>query len=90
MTLDAVRATLRRLNANLTQAYAQPYRATMARAEREEEDLFRLLVAGEVLGVPNPASYECAELLPLILEDLHDWHLRMGQERSPMDHLRCC
>jgi len=24
------------------------------------------------------------------MERFHDWHTRMGMERSPLDHFRCC
>ncbi|WP_062380522.1 cory-CC-star protein [Demequina pelophila] len=88
--VSRLRSGWRSLNATLTSAYALPYRTTLARAQRDEDDLFRLLVASEALGIPSPAAYESAELLPLLLEDMHAWHTRMGLERSPMDHLSCC
>jgi hypothetical protein len=70
--------------------YAAPYRASIARARRDEEDLFVLLVFSEAMGLPNPASYYTLELQPLLLERFHEWHRRMGIERSPLDHFRCC
>jgi len=82
---------LARLNAGLEEFYTAPYRRTFARARREEEDLFMLLVFAESLGVPNPASYYTLELLPVVYERFHDWHLRMGMDRSPLDHvMKCC
>src|SRR5690606_22763133 len=39
-----------------TQYYNAPYRGAIARATREEDDLFMLLVFSEMMGVPNPAS----------------------------------
>ena len=42
------------------------------------------------LGLPNPAAYYTLELQPLLLERFHQWHVRMGMERSPLDHCRCC
>lgn len=74
----------------LLEAYEAPYRATIARARREEDDLFMLLVFAELLGVPNPAAWYTLELQPLLIEELHDWHQRMGMEKSPFDHLQCC
>ncbi|NLT26939.1 MAG: DNA helicase [Microbacteriaceae bacterium] len=71
--------------------YYGPYRRTMARAARDQDDLFMLYVCGEALGVPNPASYYTMELLPLVLEEFHDWHTRMGMEKWPGDiGLSCC
>lgn len=35
--------------------YNAPYRAAIARARRDEEDLFMLMVFSETLGIPNPA-----------------------------------
>ncbi|MFO7340715.1 MAG: cory-CC-star protein [Lysobacteraceae bacterium] len=79
-----------RLAALLEEFYAAPYRRTFARARREEEDLFMLLVCSESLGVPNPAAWYTLELLPVLYERFHDWHRRMGMERSPLDHIGCC
>ena len=49
-----------------------------------------LVVLAESLGVPDPAAYYTAELLPAVYEDFHDWHQRAGMERSPLDHISCC
>ena len=49
-----------------------------------------LLVFAEMMGLPNPAAYYTLELQPLLLERFHQWHVRMGMERSPLDHCRCC
>lgn len=81
---------MRALSAGLGEFYAAPYRRTFARAAREEEDLFMLLVFSESMGVPNPASFYTLELLPLLYDRFHDWHRRMGMERSPLDTISCC
>lgn len=81
---------LRALGRGLDEFYTAPYRRTFAKAQQEEDDLFMLLVMSEALGVPNPASYYTLELLPLIYEDVHAWHTRMGLERSPLDGISCC
>lgn len=81
---------LRTVNETLTEYYAAPYRAAFIKARQQEEDLFMLLVLSEALGVPNPASYYTLELLPIVYEDFHDWHRRMGMERSPLDNFSCC
>jgi hypothetical protein len=74
----------------LEEFYFGRYRGAIARARRDEEDLFMLLVFSEMMGVPNPAAYYTLELQPLLLERFHEWHRRMGMERSPLDHFRCC
>lgn len=79
-----------RLGAVLREMYAGPYRQTFARARQDEDDLFLVIVLAEALGVPNPASYYTAELLPVIYDQVHDWHRRMGLDRSPLDHFACC
>lgn len=81
------------ISAGLGEYYHAPYRATFRRAAREEDDLFDLLVASELLGIPNPVSFYTLELMPLIYEDFHDWHTRMGMQRSPLDGIGgigCC
>ncbi|TVP47169.1 MAG: DNA helicase [Gemmatimonadales bacterium] len=84
------RGRLRRVLDLLQEFYDAPHRGALARAKQEEDDLFMLLVFSEMMGVPNPASYHTLELLPLLYEEFHAWHLRMGMERSPLDHIRCC
>ena len=71
-------------------SYTAPYRGAVARARRDEDDLFMLFVFAELMGVPNPAAYYTLELQPLLLERFHEWHTRMGLEHSPLDHFRCC
>ncbi|WP_029362706.1 cory-CC-star protein [Brachybacterium squillarum] len=78
------------LREGMHEFYVAPYRRTFARARREQEDLFRLLVMGEMLGVPSPAAALTPELLPLMLDEFHDWHRRMGMERSPLEGVGCC
>ncbi|MBY6037806.1 hypothetical protein KUV80_14130 [Fictibacillus nanhaiensis] len=72
------------------QILKQPHRVEVARELRDEEDLFMLLCVSEMLGIPNPAYYYTLELYPLLLEKFHDWHVRMGMEKSPLHGIRCC
>jgi hypothetical protein len=81
---------LKRIEAGLHEYYVSSYRRSFARAQRDEEDLFMLLVFAENLGIPNPAAYYTMELLPIVYERFHEWHIRMGMERSPLDHVHCC
>ena len=73
-----------------SEAYHAPYRGAVARAKRDQDDLFMLLIFSEMMGVPNPATYYTLELQPIMLERFHEWHTRMGMERSPLDEFRCC
>lgn len=74
----------------LGEFYTAPYRGAAARARRDEDDLFMLLVFSQAMGIPTPAAYHTLELLPLLYERFHRWHRRMGMEKSPLDHIRCC
>ena len=74
----------------LDEFYHAPYRQTLSRAYRDEQDLFMLIVFAESLGVPNSMTYYTMELQPLLMEEFHEWHLRMGMEHSPMDSFGCC
>ena len=71
------------VRAFLEEFYVAPYRGAIARARRDEDDLFMLLVYAELMGVPNPATYYTLELQPLLLERFHEWHTRIGLEHSP-------
>ena len=84
------REKLKAFSDGLTEYYAGPYRATFIKARQQEDDLFMMLVLSEALGVPNPASYYTLELLPIVYEDFHAWHRRMGMPRTPLDHISCC
>ena len=86
----AWRKRLRRLGALVREFYQGRHRGALARERRQEDDLFMLLVFSEMMGIENPASYYTLELLPLMYERFHEWHLRMGLERSPLEHFRCC
>lgn len=81
---------LHRVTHLLEEFYVAPYRGALARARREEDDLFMLFVFAELMGVPNPAAYYTLELQPLLLERFHEWHQRQGMAHSPLDGFRCC
>lgn len=85
-----LRERWRAFSAGLEEFYAAPYRRTMARARREEDDLFLTVVLADALGVPDPAAYQTLELLPAVYEEFHAWHRRMGMDRSPLEHVGCC
>lgn len=74
----------------LREFYEGRHRGALARERRDEDDLFMLLVFSEMMGVPNPASYYTLELLPILYDRFHEWHLRMGMDHSPLENFRCC
>jgi hypothetical protein len=74
----------------LKEYYNAPFRGAVARAKRQNDDLFMLLVFSEMVGVPNPASYVTLELQPLLYADFHEWHKRMGMDHSPVEWFKCC
>ncbi|TWT04295.1 hypothetical protein FQV26_15260 [Planococcus sp. CPCC 101016] len=67
-----------------------PHRSEIARELRDEDDLFLLMLYSEMLGIPNPVYYYTLELYPYMIEEFHDWHLRMGMDKSPLTGIRCC
>lgn len=84
------RARLSNFTRAAQEYYARPYRQALLEDRRDEEDFLLLAVLGEVLGVPDPAAYYTAELLPFVYDDFHAWHQRIGLKRSPLDHVACC
>jgi hypothetical protein len=90
MPLPNIKKKLKKAKDLLSEYYQAPYRGAIARARQDEDDLFMLFVFSEMMGVPNPVTYYTLELQPILLERFHDWHRRMGMERSPLDNLKCC
>ena len=66
------------------------YERDLRQQTAELSDLFLLLCFMESAGMPNPATLYLLEVYPYILEQFHQWHRRMGVERSPLDSLPCC
>jgi hypothetical protein len=64
--------------------FASKYRAQIAREARHEEDLFILLACSDLLGIPNPVQFYTLELYPHLYERFHQWHKRMGMDKSPI------
>lgn len=85
-----VRCRLRSAREIYEGVYMAPYRATIQREYLRQRDLFYLLGLSDLLGVPNPVQFYTLELLPELMEDFHEWHLRMGMERAPEGGFRCC
>lgn len=72
------------------QMLQQKHRRELLRELRDEDDLFMLLCFSEMLGMPNPVAFYTLECYPLLIKRFHEWHRRMGYERSPLDGIRCC
>ncbi len=70
--------------------YIAPYRAAIHREYLEQRDLFFLVGFSDLLGVPNPVTFYTLELYPELIEQFHEWHLRMGMPHSPDGGFRCC
>ncbi len=66
------------------------YEHEMRRQSAELNDLFLLLCFMEATGLPNPATLYLLEVYPYLLEHFHQWHRRMGIDRSPIGSLPCC
>ena len=56
----------------------------------ELNDLFLLLCYMEIVGLPNPATLYLLDTYPYLLDQFHQWHRRMGMDRSPLGTLPCC
>ncbi len=90
MRFESLARFVRTVSSLATEYYNAPYRGAVARARRDEDDLFMLFVFAEMMGVPNPVSYYTLEMQPLLLEQFHEWHTRMGMDKSPLDSVSCC
>jgi hypothetical protein len=66
------------------------YERHLRQQTAELNDLFLLLCFMEAAALPNPATLYLLEIYPYLLEQFHEWHRRMGIERSPLDSLPCC
>jgi hypothetical protein len=70
--------------------YVSPYRSAVLREVRDRQEAFFLMGFSDLLGVPNPVKFYTLELLPYLIDQHHEWHLRMGMERAPDGGFRCC
>ena len=70
--------------------FVAPYRAQIHREFLEHRDLFLLAGFSDLLGAPNPVAFYTLELYPELIEQFHQWHLRMGMEHPPEGGFRCC
>lgn len=66
------------------------YRRRLRGEAAELDDLFLLLCYMDMLGLPNPAALYLFDVYPLVLDEFHLWHRRMGMDRSPLADFSCC
>lgn len=85
-----VRARLRAFRDIYEGLYVAPYRSQIYRAYLEERDLFLLSGFSDLMGAPSPVLFYTLELYPELIEQFHQWHLRMGMPRAPEGGFRCC
>ncbi len=70
--------------------YITPYKRILQRDYLEQRDLFLLLGFSDLLGVPNPVQFYTLELYPYLIDQFHQWHLRLGMPHAPEGGFRCC
>ena len=74
--------------------YEQTYRLsnkrTVLKEIRKQDDLFMTMILSEQLGVENPVIWHMLELYPFLLDQMHEWHTRMGIEKCHFEGLKCC
>ncbi|WP_394356498.1 cory-CC-star protein [Spiractinospora alimapuensis] len=61
--------------------FVSPARTQARREARQRQDTLRALLLLESLGVEGPVAYETLDLLPYLVADLHEWHLRLGRDQ---------
>lgn len=87
---SAVRRRLRAAREIYEGVYIAPYRAQIHREYLKERDLFLLVGFSDLLGAPNPVAFYTLELYPDLIEQFHQWHMRMGMPQAPEGGFRCC
>jgi hypothetical protein len=87
---DRVRQSFRSAREIYAGIFFAPYGRAIQREILRERDAFLLLTLSDLLGVPNPVQYYTLELYPELLEEMHEWHTRLGMPRAPEDGWRCC
>lgn len=85
---QAVRAW-RRVESFYEELFDSRWRQESLREARAQHDTLRALVVLDSLGVDNPVAYETLDLVPHLLAEAHDWHLRMGRRDAGMPGM-CC
>jgi hypothetical protein len=88
--LHTVAARLRAAREIYEGVFFAPYGRAIQREYLTQHDAFLLLSFSDLLGIPNPVHFYTLELYPELLEQFHEWHLRMGMPHAPEEGWRCC
>lgn len=70
--------------------YVAPYRSLIHGEYLQQRDLFFLMTFSDLLGIPNPVNFYTLELYPELIEQFHQWHIRIGMNEAPEGGFRCC
>jgi len=70
--------------------YIAPYRSAIHREHLRQRDLFLIMGFSDLLGVPNPVAFYTLELYRELIEQFHEWHMRMGMPNAPDGGFKCC
>ena len=89
-TLGSIRRWLRAARDIYEGMYIAPYRSAIHREYLRQHVVFMLMGFSDLLGVPNPIQFYMLELYPSLIEEFHEWHVRMGLEHPPEGGFRCC
>lgn len=82
-------AAWRRVERFHDELFVAPWRQALEREARRQSDVLAALLLLESFGVDNPVAYETLDLVPQLVADLHQWHLRLGMDRLG-DPGMCC
>ena len=56
----------------------------------EQRGTYEGVMHPAIIGHLQKLGINTLELMPVMYERFHDWHRRMGLDRSPLDHFSCC
>ena len=87
MSLSSIRENIRQMFVGM--AYGG-YRRHLRSQTLELHDLFLLLCFMETVGLPNPTTLYLLDVYPILVQEFHLWHRRMGMDRSPLANFSCC
>ncbi len=63
---------------------------SLSRSARELDEVFLFFMFADYFGLPNPYRIHLLECMPLLIEEFHNWHKRMGLKTSPLEWITCC
>lgn len=77
------------LNKSLKKLYFGKYGAGVRRQKQEIDDFFMILAFSEIMGIENPFAFYTLEILTDLMPNFHQWHKKMGMQRSCFDSFPC-